>query len=288
MFEEYQNIIEEKIKSFSSFENCEFSHLLGAMNYSLSAGGKRIRPKLMMEFTRVCGKAPSVALNFAVALEMIHTYSLIHDDLPCMDNDDMRRGRPSCHKAFDEATALLAGDALLTDAFKLALSTENVPYENIVNAAAVLSECAGSHGMIGGQVIDLKYEASVAPLNVITELYRLKTGCLLKAAATIGCILADAEKEKINAASKFAENIGIAFQIRDDILDIIGSAEELGKPIGSDKNEQKSTYVSIVGLEEAQRQVNEYTDAALSELEIFGNEAENLKAFALSLIYRKL
>ncbi len=288
MFEEYQNIIEEKIKSFSSFENCEFSHLLDAMNYSLSAGGKRIRPKLMMEFTRVCGEVPSVALNFAVALEMIHTYSLIHDDLPCMDNDDMRRGRPSCHKAFDEATALLAGDALLTDAFKLALSTDNVPYENIVKAAAVLSECAGSHGMIGGQVIDLKYEASVAPLNVITELYRLKTGCLLKAAATIGCILADAEKEKINAASKFAENIGIAFQIRDDILDIIGSAEELGKPIGSDKNEQKSTYVSIVGLEEAQRQVNEYTNAALSELEIFGNEAENLKTFALSLIDRKL
>lgn len=288
MFEEYQNIIEEKIRTFSDFENCEFSHLLNAMSYSLCAGGKRIRPKLMMEFAKVCGQDPSVVLNFAVALEMIHTYSLIHDDLPCMDNDDMRRGRPSCHKAFDEATALLAGDALLTDAFKLALSTENVPYKNIVKAAKVLSECAGSHGMIGGQVIDLKYEESVAPLSVILDLYRLKTGCLLKAAATIGCILANAEDEKVKAASKFAENIGIAFQIRDDILDIIGSAEELGKPIGSDENEQKSTYVSIVGLDEAQRQVNEYTNIALSELEIFGCEAENLKVFARNLIDRKI
>ncbi len=288
MFEEYQNLIEEKIKSFKIYENCEYSHLLDAMNYSLSAGGKRIRPKLMMEFTKVCGKDPSISLNFAVALEMIHTYSLIHDDLPCMDNDDMRRGRPSCHKAFDEATALLAGDALLTDSFKLALSTENVPYENIVKAAAVLSECAGSHGMIGGQVIDLKYEESVAPLNVIIDLYRLKTGCLLKAAATIGCILADAEREKMIAASKFAENIGIAFQIRDDILDVIGSAEELGKPIGSDQDEQKSTYVSQVGLEEAQRQVNEYTNAALSELEAFGDAAANLRTFALSLVDRKI
>lgn len=287
MFDDFGNDIERRLEEILMPVSCEYSDLLEAMAYSARAGGKRIRPKLLMEFNRVCGGDPKNALNFACALEMIHTYSLIHDDLPCMDDDDLRRGRPSCHVAFGEATALLAGDALLTDAFSVALSTENLPTKHIVRAAKVLSQCAGSNGMIGGQVIDLKYEEKDAALETVTELYRLKTGELLKAAATIGCILAGAEEEKINAAAAFAEKIGLAFQIRDDILDITGNEALLGKPIGSDSESQKSTYVSHVGLAKAQNTVETLTAEAVSALDIFGNEAENLKKFAASLADRE-
>ncbi len=287
MFDNYQNDIEIKLKEILSSRQCEYSHLIDAMAYSAEAGGKRLRPKLLMEFMRVMGGDPLDALNFACALEMIHTYSLIHDDLPCMDDDDMRRGKPSCHIKFGEATALLAGDALLTDAFRVALSTKNVPYDRVCRAALVLSECAGSDGMIGGQVIDLKYEESKAPLDVVTELYRLKTGALLKAAATIGCILAGASEEKISAAAEFAKKIGLAFQIRDDILDIISTADELGKPIGSDAESQKSTYVSLVGLEQSQLDVENITKEAIDTLSIFGNDTDELKKFALQLVERK-
>ncbi|MBQ3550211.1 MAG: polyprenyl synthetase family protein [Clostridia bacterium] len=287
MFEIYEKLIEARLNEILSNKECEYSHLIEAMAYSAEAGGKRIRPKLLMEFMRVAGGQPENALNFACALEMIHTYSLIHDDLPCMDDDDMRRGRPSCHIKFGEATALLAGDALLTDAFKIALSTENVPFERVCKAAKVLSECAGSDGMIGGQIIDLKYEEQKAPLTVVLDLYRLKTGALLKAAATIGCILAGANDEIINASCVFAEKIGLAFQIRDDILDIISTAEELGKPIGSDAESEKSTYVSLVGLDKAQEDVVSFTNEAINALEAFSADTTELKAFALKLIERR-
>ena len=255
------------------------------MHYSASAGGKRIRPKLLMEFMRISGGNPENALNFAVALEMIHTYSLIHDDLPCMDNDDMRRGKPSCHKAFGEATALLAGDALLTESFGLAAKTENVPADRVVKALAQLSACAGVNGMIGGQVLDLKYENSKAPLDIVCELYRLKTGALLKAAATIGCILAGADDEKKDKACQIAEKIGLSFQIRDDILDIIGDEKVLGKPIGSDCKQNKSTYVSLVGIDKAQNDVISLTNEAVSLLSDF-HDADELKKFAESMITR--
>lgn len=287
MFEQYGKDIEKKLSEIFSSKECEYSHLIDAMAYSVEAGGKRIRPKLLMEFMRVAGGNPENAINFACALEMIHTYSLIHDDLPCMDDDDMRRGKPSCHIKFGEATALLAGDALLTDAFSVALSTENVPFDRVCKAAKVLSECAGSDGMIGGQVIDLKYEEQKAPLNVVLELYRLKTGALLKAAATIGCILAGANEKMISAACVFAENIGLAFQIRDDILDIISTAEELGKPIGSDAEAEKSTYVSLVGLDKAQEDVISFTNEAINALDAFSADTTELKAFALKLIDRR-
>lgn len=287
MFEQYGKDIENKLSEIFSSKECEYSHLIDAMAYSVEAGGKRIRPKLLMEFMRVAGGNPENAINFACALEMIHTYSLIHDDLPCMDDDDMRRGKPSCHIKFGEATALLAGDALLTDAFSVALSTENVPFDRVCKAAKVLSECAGSDGMIGGQVIDLKYEEQKAPLNIVLELYRLKTGALLKAAATIGCILAGANEEMISAACVFAENIGLAFQIRDDILDIISTSEELGKPIGSDAEAEKSTYVSLVGLDKAQEDVISFTNEAINALDAFSADTTELKAFALKLIDRR-
>lgn len=287
MFDIFEKLIESRLNEILSKRDCEYSHLIEAMAYSAEAGGKRIRPKLLMEFMRVAGGNPEYALNFACALEMIHTYSLIHDDLPCMDDDDMRRGKPSCHIKYGEATALLAGDALLTDAFKVALSTTNIPFDRVCKAAKVLSECAGSDGMIGGQVIDLKYEEQKAPLEVVSELYRLKTGALLKAAATIGCILAGANDKMIDAACSFAERIGLAFQIRDDILDIISTAEELGKPIGSDAESEKSTYVSLVGLSQAQEDVISFTNDAINALDAFCEDTSELKALALKLVERR-
>ncbi len=283
----YNEMIENRLNEVLSVNETEYSNLLEAMAYSAEAGGKRIRPKLLLEFMRVAGGNPENALNFAISLEMIHTYSLIHDDLPCMDNDDMRRGKPSCHIKFGEATALLAGDALLTDAFCVALSTEDIPADRVGKASKILSQCAGSNGMIGGQVIDLKYENSKAPLHVVLELYRLKTGALLKAAASIGCVLAGVEDDMVDAAIMFAEKIGLAFQIRDDILDVISTEEELGKPIGSDSESNKSTYVSLVGLEQAQKDVECLTDEAIESLCIFGDEAEELKQLALALAGRK-
>ena len=286
MLDNYNDAINTRLDEILKPYNSEYSKLLDAVYYSACAGGKRIRPKIMLEFMRVCGGNTNYALNFACALEMIHTYSLVHDDLPCMDNDDIRRGRPSSHKAFDEATALLAGDALLTDAFSVALKTENISYENVLKSALVLAECAGSKGMFGGQVIDLKYENKTAPISVVKELYRLKTGALLVAAAKIGCILAGADDNKIKAAADFAENIGLAFQIRDDILDIVGNEVELGKPIGSDADEKKSTYVTLVGLEKAQDDVVDITNKALMSLDAFDGDTSSLKQLALELIKR--
>ena len=286
MFNNYCVMVDNRLSEILKPYECEYKELLDAMYYSVSAGGKRIRPVLLLEFTKLSGGNPTDALEFACALEMIHTYSLIHDDLPCMDNDDFRRGRPSCHKAFNEATALLAGDALLTDAFKVALSTKNISSDKIVKATAVLSECAGTKGMIGGQVIDLKYENSKMPLEAIKAMYLMKTGALLVAAAKIGCILGGADEEQIIAAEKFAKNIGLAFQIKDDILDVLGTYESLGKPIGSDEASSKSTYVTYVGLESAQNDVEQITNDALNALDVFSTDTNNIKDFARKLCIR--
>lgn len=289
MFNTYKDLIENNIKSVVALNSdAEYSELFKAMEYSISAGGKRIRPSLMMEFVSVCGEDPHIALHFATALEMIHTYSLIHDDLPCMDDDDLRRGKPSCHIAFGESTALLAGDALLTEAFSVAMDTEGVKSENIVKACKILASLAGAKGMIGGQVIDLKYENSETEvsLEIIDEIHLLKTACLLMAAAKIGCILADADDKKIKAAEDYAKYIGLAFQIRDDILDVTSTEEELGKPIGSDETSNKSTHVSILGLDNANKKVQEYTNLAIDSLEIFGSKADNLRKLAIDLANR--
>lgn len=288
MFEQYIEFINNKLNDFLKPDDNEYAMLKEAMMYSASAGGKRIRPCILLQFAEICGLKAENALNFACALEMIHTYSLIHDDLPCMDNDDMRRGRPSLHVAFDEATALLAGDALLTDAFKLALSTKSIDKEKIIDAALILADCSGSDGMIGGQVIDLKYENETAPLSAVVDMYRLKTGALLVAAAKIGCVLGGAKQELIDAAATFAEKLGLAFQIKDDVLDIVGSVDDLGKPIGSDEQSGKSTYVTYKGLDIAQSDVERITEEAISALDIFGEKANNLREFAKGLINRKL
>ncbi len=255
-----------------------------AMKYSLSNGGKRLRPVFCLEFASCLGLSKKEALPFACALEYIHTYSLIHDDLPCMDNDDFRRGKPSCHKKFGEAVALLAGDALLTHAFQIITESELSDYKKI-NAVSLLSQNSGVCGMIGGQVIDLKYEKENPNLNQILSVHKLKTGALISAACLMGCIAGGATEKQMAAASKFAYTLGIAFQIKDDILDVTGDSTLLGKPVGSDAENNKTTYVTLEGLDKAQRDVQQLTDSAIVLLENFENN-EFLVTLAQKLVNR--
>lgn len=255
-----------------------------AMKYSLVNGGKRLRPVLCLEFAKACGEDRFDALDFACAVEYIHTYSLIHDDLPCMDDDDMRRGKPSCHKQFGEATALLAGDALLTHAFQIVAGAE-LDDSKIALACGLLAQNAGVQGMVGGQVIDLKYESESPDLRQLLSVHRLKTGALISAACLLGCIAAGADDKKIAAASAYAYDLGVAFQIKDDILDVTGSSEELGKPVGSDEDNNKTTYVSLRGIENAQKDVEKLTSAAISRLSEFQN-TEFLEALSRYLVNR--
>ncbi len=256
-----------------------------AMKYSLVNGGKRLRPVLVIEFCKACGGTLSDALPFACAIEYIHTYSLIHDDLPCMDNDDMRRGKPSCHKMFGEATALLAGDALLTHAFEIAASSD-LPSDRVNAAVSLLAQNAGVGGMIGGQVLDLMYEKYQAELSEIITVHKLKTGALISAACILGCIAAGASEEKISSASRFAYNLGIAFQIKDDLLDIFGDEQKLGKPVGSDAENDKKTYVDIVGAEKAKSDIEMLTASAINQLAHFQN-TDFIEMLANKLIERE-
>lgn len=261
---------------FAGRESSGLDRMLEAMAYSLSNGGKRIRPMLALEFCRLCGGKPEKAVPFALALEMIHTYSLIHDDLPCMDDDDMRRGKPSSHKVFGEADALLAGDSLLTFAFETVLSAPDMSAEQKSAAGLALAKAAGCSGMIAGQVMDLANEGRSASLDEIAKTDRLKTGELIMAAASMGCIAANADDEKMSAAREYCADIGLAFQIVDDILDVTGSTELLGKPVGSDGENEKSTYVSLLGLEKSKELANELTEKAKAALSVFGDEREFL------------
>ena len=264
------------------------STVLEAMKYSVSNGGKRIRPILAIEFARACNGNIDAALDFGCAVEMIHTYSLIHDDLPCMDNDDMRRGKPSCHIAFGEDNALLAGDALLTEAFGLLSSVRNIPDVNIVRAVSYLSSFAGINGMVGGQVLDLQFEETKPTVDEILKMYSLKTCGLIKASCVLGCLAgAENDEEKIKAAIDYAENLGIAFQIQDDILDITSDEATLGKPVGSDEKNDKSTIVKHFGIEKSKDLVREYTDKAIASLSIFNTDTETLKQLSFMLVDRK-
>lgn len=241
-----------------------------AMKYSITNGGKRIRPLLALEFCKMCGGDVKKAMPLACAVEFIHTYSLIHDDLPCMDDDDVRRGNPACHKMYGEATALLAGDALLTHAFELICSSDISP-EQKINAVNLLAQNAGVNGMIGGQVLDLKYEETDPTISDLLTVHKLKTGALISAACLMGCISADADEQKMIAASKFAYYLGIAFQIKDDILDVSGDENIIGKPVGSDAENNKTTYVSLVGISKAQENVEKLTNSAVEQLKNFEN-----------------
>ena len=278
--------IENEFDSAVKCHSDSYLSLREAMLYSLKIGGKRIRPIMLLEFFKLCGGNDNAAINFAVALEMIHTYSLIHDDLPCMDDDDFRRGKPACHKAFGEANAVLAGDALLTEAFGFAAKTQGVKPENIVKAIGVLSKFSGVNGMIGGQIIDIAIEGKKVDADALKEMYLLKTGALIKAAAKIGCILADREDLSVHA-EKFAENIGLAFQIVDDILDVCGDEATLGKPVNSDAKNEKNTFAVLFGVEKCKTIVNELTNSAIDELRYFNADTTFLTELALYLAGRK-
>ena len=242
--------------------------VLEAMRYSLEAGGKRIRPLLVLAFCRACGGDVQKALKPALAIEMIHTYSLIHDDLPAMDDDDYRQGRLSCHKAFDEATAILAGDALNVLPFELLSTDTTLPAETRVSLIAELANAAGAEGMIGGQVIDIANETRTdVDQNNLVNMYAHKTGALIRVACTMGCMVAGANDKMLTAATEYAQRLGLAFQIVDDILDVTGTPELLGKPIGSDAAHHKTTFVTLLGLEGAKAEASRLTEEALRLLE---------------------
>lgn len=245
-----------------------------AARYSAMAGGKRIRPALVLEFCRVCGGEAEAAMPLACALEMIHTYSLIHDDLPCMDDDDLRRGKPTNHKVYGEAMAVLAGDGLLNLAFETASAPNpKLPPEVQVRAIRALSRASGMDGMIGGQVLDMEAEHRSVSLDELQTLQSLKTGALLRAGASLGCIAAQASDKQKQAAETYAQKIGLAFQIRDDMLDIEGDAEVFGKPIGSDAENGKSTYPSLLGMEKCRELVERLTQEAIEALDCFEDRA---------------
>ena len=262
-----------------------YADLTESMEYSLLAGGKRIRPVLTLECCRLCGKEPEYALNFACGVEMVHTYSLIHDDLPAMDDDALRRGRPTNHKVYGEATAILAGDGLLTAAFETLADAKLAP-EQIVEAVACLAKQAGPEGMVGGQALDMAGEGRALTRKELEQLQTLKTGALISAAAELGCIAAGGTAGQREAVRSYAQCLGRAFQIQDDILDVTGTAQELGKPIGSDQVNEKSTFVTTLGLEACCDLVRALTGQAIAALEGF-EHPEFLIQLAQTLAQRR-
>lgn len=278
--------VERALPAFLPPEDDRFSPVPAAMAYACAAGGKRLRPVLVLEWCRVCGGDPARALPFACALEMIHSYSLVHDDLPCMDNSPLRRGKPSVHVAFGETMALLTGDALLNRAFEVVLSPaarEGLAPTAAADAAFVLAQAAGIGGMIGGQVMDLRCEGQTIDMDTLVALQRGKTAALIAAACQMGALLAGASADKLAAAVAFGEQLGLCFQIVDDILDATSTEEEMGKPVGSDAENGKNTYVSLLGVEGATALAGQRTEAALAALAAFGNEADELRWLAQTL-----
>lgn len=286
IFSEYQGKIDARLDILLNENDRQYDEVVRASRYSLLSSGKRIRPILLLEFYKLCGGNDDCAYNFACALEMIHTYSLIHDDLPCMDNDDFRRGKPSCHKQFGETMALLAGDALLTEAFSAASRTMGIPAERIVEAMTVLASNAGINGMIGGQVIDLINTDEITADDTVA-MYKLKTGALINSAAVCGAILAGADEEMKKAAAVYAEKLGLAFQIIDDILDAEGDEATLGKPVGSDSKNDKKTLVARFGVEKCREFADALTKEALETLDAFSGDKTNLIAITEFLLLRK-
>ncbi len=282
----YREYTEEYLADiFRRYEAYPQKILFEAMKYSLLAGGKRLRPIFVFDFCRMCGGDWHEAAPFAAAIEMIHTYSLIHDDLPSMDNDDFRRGRPTNHKVYGEAMAILAGDALLTDAFMEASTIQLPNPADIGKAIGLLAECAGSLGMVGGQVLDILAEERECTVQEVLDIQNRKTGRLISAACALGAIAGGADEEQFAAACKFAAALGLAFQIRDDMLDVIGTQEEMGKGVGTDA--AKNTFVRIYGLEKCEELVQRYTQMAIDALEAFPNN-EYMIQLAKSLTDRRV
>lgn len=278
--------INSSLTHYMSYEENPQSIIYDAMKYSLFAGGKRLRPVIMLLVSDMLSGDENEVMPFACAMEMIHTYSLIHDDLPSMDNDDLRRGKPTNHKVYGEAMAILAGDSLLNRAFEI---TSNHKYKNperALSAIASLSNSSGTEGMIGGQTVDIQSEGKKISEDELIYLHTLKTGAIIRSSGVIGAIMAGASKDEIKAIDDFCKNLGIAFQIQDDLLDVTGNEAELGKPIGSDTDSEKTTFVSLFGIEGTKKAVCDYTNKAISSLEIFGEKANILIELANYLINR--
>lgn len=280
---------EEKLPTFLPQNDGRRDTVVQAMAYACEAGGKRIRPVLTMEFCRLCCGDAMRALPFAAAIEMIHSYSLVHDDMPCMDNSPLRRGKPSVHAVYGEDMALLTGDALLNRAFETVLNEKNVVGLDaalVVKAASVLADAAGIAGMVGGQCIDLESEGKQIDLSTLQALQDGKTAALLRAACQMGAIVGGADA-KMQTAAVYGENVGLAFQMVDDILDVTADAAKLGKPVGSDAENEKVTYVSLCGLEKTRALAREKTQAALDALSQFEGDTSHLRILAQSLLERE-
>jgi len=260
-----------------------------AMRYSLFAGGKRVRPILAIASAEALGAKTAGLLPLAGALELIHTYSLIHDDLPAMDDDDLRRGRPTCHKVYGEAMAILAGDGLLNSAFEVLSDPRRLKTVTALRLIAITREislASGVFGMVGGQVVDMESEGKDVDLPTLEYIHTHKTGALIRASVRTGAIYARASEKRLKALTRYGERIGLAFQIADDILDITGSREEIGKDVGSDLKKGKKTFPSLYGLEESRRRAKEVTDQALAALKDFDRKADPLRELAKYIVTR--
>lgn len=262
---EYKNLVDSKLSEFFNPSGMSYDGLLESMHYSLTAGGKRIRPALVLEFCRISGGDVEKALPVACAIEMLHTYSLIHDDLPCMDNDDLRRGKPTNHVVYGECTATLAGDALQAEAFGTIARSE-LPAENKIACVEILADAVGSDGMCAGQYLDMVGESKRLTEEELDDINSRKTGALLIAACRMGVAAAGGSGEMLEAAAHYGACVGAAFQIRDDILDVISTSEELGKPIGSDAQEHKNTYMALLGESKCMEMIEKLTNQAKSTL----------------------
>lgn len=283
LYDEYRQAVETYLGSLF-MDKPHWSDLYEAMRYSLLAGGKRIRPILTLEFARLGGINWRKALPVACALELVHTYSLIHDDLPCMDNDDLRRGKPTNHKVYGETLAVLAGDALQPEAFRLILEAPDLDAACRADCALLLARAAGADGMVAGQVLDTLHEPRTH--EELLEVHRLKTGAMICGAALMGCAAAGSTEEMRHSAAEYARQLGVAFQIRDDVLDVIGNQSTFGKPIGSDHAEGKTTYVDILGIDGCRKAVIDCTSAAKEAVKPI-KEHEFLEFLADSLANRK-
>ncbi len=283
---EYKNLVDLKLSEFFNPSGLSYDGLLESMHYSLTAGGKRIRPTLVLEFCRISGGDIEKALPVACAIEMLHTYSLIHDDLPCMDNDELRRSKPTNHVVYGECTATLAGDALQAEAFGTIARSE-LPAENKIACVEILADAVGSDGMCAGQYLDMVGESKQLTEDELDDINSRKTGALLIAACRMGVAAAGGSGEMLEAAAHYGACVGAAFQIRDDILDVISTSEELGKPIGSDAQEHKNTYMALLGESKCMEMIEKLTNQAKSALCGTFNDTKFLCDLADSMVTRR-
>ena len=281
-----REVVDDRLQELFAEAGSSYATLVESMRYSLLAGGKRIRAVICMKFCEAAGGRPEDALDAACAIEMLHTYSLIHDDLPSMDGDDLRRGKPSNHVEYGEFTATLAGDALQAAAFETLANTD-LPAGSVVEMVRILAQAAGPHGICGGQYLDLSGEGWHLTIDELLELYAMKTAALISAAARMGVIAGLGTREQVEAAHSYSQAIGLAFQVRDDVLDCIATTEDLGKPTGSDIENDKSTFASLLGVEACEKMIGKETEKAISALEGMFEDTEFLTWLARILADRK-